>query len=193
MAPPEWLVGCEFTSSGGQLWSCPRASRKMIKDVIRSAFKDESRAFVSHSWLLHFHFILVIQAALKVSLRFVDADVELHAHMGSLLWICYRLPGRNVDCVSLRDRGERWRDAKIWSPWKHSYIPPFSFLKEGICDETRITMRDKNVLFCFQSSKCKEDMWTLLGGPSLLFFYCFKCLVDLNCCLRSFINVYQST
>lgn len=42
--PPEWLhsIGCEFNSAGSQLSSRPCASRKMIKDAIRSIFKDES-------------------------------------------------------------------------------------------------------------------------------------------------------
>lgn len=44
LQPPEWLdsKGCEFNSSGSQLSSRPYALRKMIKDAMRSVFKDES-------------------------------------------------------------------------------------------------------------------------------------------------------
>lgn len=50
--PPEWLdsIGCEFNSSGSQLSSRPRASRKMIKDAIRSVFKDESEGLPFLLW-----------------------------------------------------------------------------------------------------------------------------------------------
>ncbi len=51
--PPEWLdsIGCEFNSSGNQLSSRPCASRKMIKDAIRSVFKDESESLLFLLWL----------------------------------------------------------------------------------------------------------------------------------------------
>lgn len=46
-------IGCEFKSCGSELSSRPSASRKIIKDAIRSVFKDESGGLLSSLSLSH--------------------------------------------------------------------------------------------------------------------------------------------
>lgn len=61
--PPEWLdlMGCDFNRSGSQLSSRPCASRKMIKDAMRSVFKDESEGPLWLSLCLQFSYFSVVQ------------------------------------------------------------------------------------------------------------------------------------
>lgn len=61
--PPEWLdlMGCDFNRSGSQLSSRPYASRKMIKDAMRSIFKDESEGLLWLSLCLQFSYFSVVQ------------------------------------------------------------------------------------------------------------------------------------
>lgn len=64
LEPPEWLdsIGWEFNSSGSQLSSRPCASRKTIKDAIRSILKDESEGLLWLSLCLYqFSFFSVVQ------------------------------------------------------------------------------------------------------------------------------------
>lgn len=46
-------IGCKFKSCGSELSSLPSASRKIIKDAIRSVFKDESGGLLSWLSLSH--------------------------------------------------------------------------------------------------------------------------------------------
>lgn len=101
LRPPEWLhsTGCEFSGPGTRLSSCPRASRKVIKDAIRSVFKDESECPLFLSSVppnsLPFH-----RPALKMSDLLVQTTAR-HADAGHT----WNLPSFSPPCqaVMLKD------------------------------------------------------------------------------------------
>lgn len=108
-------IGCKFKSCGSELSSLPSASRKIIKDAIRSVFKDESGGLLS--WLSLSHSIAPsnyspLHLSSFESLWLVIANDGMPGRDGGETGHLWNLPlfsrgrsgaVRNVQCVCRRE------------------------------------------------------------------------------------------